>query len=286
MEIVSTNLLTETQFADIEALQKMCNDADGLKSDAFLSNEINFNKELPCFFLGYEENELIAFLTTFMPHSNEAEMIAFTKPTHRRQGCFTALLQVAMDMLKRAGIPKLFFVVEPDSKSGAQVLGKYPAATWERSEYRLIHFGKSELPLSPDLQLQLVSCENKEVCLKLCGEIFVIPKVENDRFIQNAIDMDNRSIYMVFLGQEPIGTFNLNVERDDTYIYGLGVSPDYRGKGFGKQLLGLALNVALSKSEKAILDVDTNNPHAYQLYIHNGFVVDFQTDYYALAVES
>jgi len=80
MIIEKTNRLTEDQLASILNLENTAFKEDALTNHAFLSNEINFNKEPPCFYMGYENNELVAFLTTFIPTSFEAEILAVTHP--------------------------------------------------------------------------------------------------------------------------------------------------------------------------------------------------------------
>jgi ribosomal protein S18 acetylase RimI-like enzyme len=250
-----------------------------LQNEAFLSNELNFNKDLPCFFLGYENSELIAFLSAFIPMENEAEVVAFTHPAHRKLGHFTALLNKAVEMLKKAGIHKILFLLEPCSRSGESVLKKYSDIKWERTEYQLVHSGNIPV-LSNTLKLQSVNMENIELCIKLTDKIFNKPHEKNDNFVLNAINSPDREIFIAFKENEPVGTFNLHYLNDTTFIYGFGIAPEYQGKGYGKQLLNHALNVGFTKSKKVTLDVDSDNPPAYKLYINSGFVIDFQVDYY------
>lgn len=280
MKIDTTNILSKDQKKQIEELQKICNDIENLESKAFLSNEINFDKTIPCFFLGYEDSKLISFLTIFIPQKEEVEISAFTHPDYRRKGHFYELLEEAIKVLKSAKISKILFLIEPDSNSGKEVLKKFPSAKWNRSEYTLSNKNKAIVPVSQDLTLKLVSPKNKAICLKLTEEIFNISEGENENFIQNAIDAPDREAYIAYYGQEPIGTFNLNYEDNTAFIYGLGISPYCQHKGYGKKMLKHSLNKVFMKVDKAILDVDSDNLSAYNLYVHNGFKVDFQIDYF------
>lgn len=63
-------------MAEILNLETVTFREDALENHTFLSNEINFDKTLQCFYMGYENDVLIAFLTTFMPISYEAEILA------------------------------------------------------------------------------------------------------------------------------------------------------------------------------------------------------------------
>lgn len=280
MKIISSNTLSAIQKDEIIALQTACNNFENLNNEAFLSNEINYNKELPCFFLAYEDNRLIAFLTTFMPQSNEAEILGFTHPSYRNQSYFTALLSSAKQMMKTTEISNILFCVEPHCKSASEFLKSFQPIPLERSEYRLVHSGITNPPESPDLLTQLVNQHNKDICLELTDAIFLMGKGENDNFIENAVQSPSRDAYLAFWKNEPIGTFNLNYEDNTAFLYGFGIHPSFQHKGYGKQLLELALNLAFEKSNQVILDVDSSNQSAYNLYIHNGFSVDFQVDYY------
>lgn len=239
MKIYTTNILSKDQKKEIEELQKICNDIENLESKVFLSNEINFDKTLPCFFLAYEDDKLISFLTTFIPQKQEAEISAFTHPDYRRQGHFYELLEKAMKILKNAEVSNILFLIEPNSKCGKKVLKKYPSAKWNRSEYTLSNKNKKIVSVSQDLNLKLVSAENKAICLKLTEEIFNMSEGKNENFIQNAIESPDREAYIVYCSQEPIGTFNLNYEDNTAFIYGLGISPYYQQKGYGKKCLNM-----------------------------------------------
>jgi ribosomal protein S18 acetylase RimI-like enzyme len=46
-----------------------------------------------------------------------------------------------------------------------------------------------------------------------------------------------------------------------------------------------ALMRGLKKTQTVVLDVDSNNPAAFELYKQCGFKVDFQVDYYALPLQ-
>lgn len=280
MKIVQTNSLEPNQIKQITALLKECFQYDGLQNEAFLSNEINFNQALSCFYLGYEEDKLVAFLTTFMPQSHEAEVLAYTHPSYRKQGRFSELYQQALEVLKPAGIKQVLLVVEPISKDGMQMLQAQKTITFERCEYRMQHIDKTKIPNHNDLLLMNVSTKNQEECLKLTSEIFDMSEEENHNFIQNAMDSEDRVVYLTYYQNEPIGTFNLHFENGNAFIYGLGIEPTMQGKGFGKQLLGHALETAYQKANSVILDVDSDNPPAYELYRKNGFITTFQVDYY------
>ena len=61
------------------------------------------------------------------------------------------------------------------------------------------------------------------------------------------------------------------------------ILPDYRGKGYGRELLILAINKLKEFKVKAInLQVETENKNALNLYKSCGFKENYIMDYYRL----
>jgi len=86
MRIEMPNKLTENQITEILNLETVSFGEDVLENHDFLSNEINFDKTVQCFYMGYVTDMLVAFLTTFIPTSYEGEILAVTHPEYRGRG--------------------------------------------------------------------------------------------------------------------------------------------------------------------------------------------------------
>ncbi len=284
MRIEKSCTLSKDKVEEICELELRCNKEENLKNRAYLSNEINFDKEIPCFFMGYKENRLVAFLTTFMPTSEEAEIIAFTDNEERNKGYFNSLFTTAEGVLLEAGVRKVLFQVEPQSMSGLKKLKKFQPNQWERSEYTM-SCSKCEISsLSKDLKYILLEEGNKDIYVNLSNDIFDEDE-DYSNLINAILNSEMRVAYMAYHEREPIGVFNLAYEDEQAYCYGVGICNKYRGKGFGKQLMKFALEEGLNHTKKIVLDVDSNNSRAYELYKKCGFKVDFQVDYYAYKLE-
>ncbi len=279
MRIEMTNKLTENQITEILNLETVSFGEDALENHAFLSNEINFDKTVQCFYMGYENDVLVAFLTTFIPTSYEGEILAVTHTEYRGRGYFKKLFQCAKETLLLKGINKVLLVVEPKSRSGVEVLKSFKYTRLEHSEYRMSYSGSKTLIEYPNLKFFQVNNENKEIFAKITREAF--PDLEDSsNFIDTVIYSENRKGYISYREGVPVGVFDFNYEEGHAFLYGVAIAIPYRGKGFGKQLVGFALNEGLKKSDKVVLDVDSKNPTAFNLYKKCGFQVDFQVDYY------
>lgn len=282
MDIVKTNVLTKSQQSQIKALEDLCFAADGLECHAFLSNELNFDRNLDCFFLGYENGEPVAFLSVFAPSRAEAEVQAVTRPDCRRQGCFRALLGAAKTEIIQAGVEEIVFAVETKSASGSAVVKRHPSVRLLRSEYRMTRRA-GDMPACPEnLDFVMVDSGNIAHYRRLITSAF--PEMKSgDVFFDRLLQPGSRTGYLAFENGSAVGGFCLNFEGTDVFLYGLAIAEDRRGRGIGTRMTAYALKKGFEKADRVILEVDSGNPAALRLYHKCGFAVDFQVDYFACA---
>ncbi|MEG2935788.1 MAG: GNAT family N-acetyltransferase [Clostridium sp.] len=285
MIINMCSILSKEEIDDIQSLENRCNVVEGLKNKAYLSNEINFNKELPCFYMAYDHGKIKAFLTTFMPTSEVAEIIAFTAPKERKNGYFKGLFLIAKEIMLKAGVKKVLFQLEPNGTAALKAIESFKPNELERSEYTMSCSEIVNNNISSDLEFKMLKFENKDLYIKLNNEIFE-DVGDNENLVNAILNSDVRIAYIAYWNKEPVGIFNLAYEEEMAYCYGVGIIKKYRGKGFGKQLMAFALEEGLKHTKKIVLDVDSWNPAAYNLYLKCGFGVDFQVDYYLYDLES
>ena len=282
MKIEKICILTEEQKNGIINLQKICNEFENLKAEVFLSNEINFDKEIPCFFLRYEKEELVAFLTVFLPTKEEGEISAFTHPKYRKERRFKKLFEESVEILRKNDISKILFVTEPESESSKEVLKKVGEIRLIRSEYTM-SYSKEKFQERNDekkLNFEIVTEKNKKIYSQMTEEIFEMPEGTSINFVENAIKSIDRDAYIGYLDEENVGIFNMNYTEDGVFLYGLGIRNSFKRKGYGEEIMNFALKKAFEKGKRAILDVDSDNMPAYNLYKKLGFKIDFQADYY------
>jgi mycothiol synthase len=105
----------------------------------------------------------------------------------------------------------------------------------------------------------------------------------------NLPNCSQKDIILAFDSNKPIGYCwtRINLQKDKApsegmgRIYMLGVDPDYRGRGFGRQLLLVGLSYLRSKGLRVVqLTVDRENKAARALYKSVGFKLWTSTLWY------
>ena len=95
------------------------------------------------------------------------------------------------------------------------------------------------------------------------------------------------TIYLAELDQQVIGKVHLQLTADLGAIYGLGVLPEFRGKGYGRAILLMAIErLQEASAGEIMLQVEAENANALNLYKSCGFKETSTMDYYELKAKS
>ena len=91
-------------------------------------------------------------------------------------------------------------------------------------------------------------------------------------------------IYLASSGDDIVGKVNLHFLDHEVGIYGLGIKPEFRGQGLGKQLLRKSLSIIKAEgSQRAMLQVEAENDTALNLYIKSGFKLRSTMKYFTFS---
>ncbi|AFM40054.1 acetyltransferase [Desulfosporosinus acidiphilus SJ4] len=274
--------LNETTMSEVLDLEKDCNDYDELRGSVFLDTSLNFNQMIQSIFLLYEGRMLISMLSMFIPSHQEVEISAMTRPEYRKRGYFKALLFQAVEELCLHNISDILFVCERPSDSGKQVLNRLQAV-FEHSEYymSLNRGGKADIE-NQRLVLSKSTLRDLETIIQLSCKIFDDNDEDARSLIENCLNSESRDQYLAILGDKPMGMVSVNhLSDEEASIFGLGILPEYRSFGYGKELLGLILKDLWRLGKQQItLEVDSENDRAFALYQRMGFRIEVAYDYY------
>lgn len=284
MDIVKTNLLNEEQVQQVIELENKCFLRDGLENHAYLSNDLNYYQDMPCFFLGYLDGVLISFLTVFAPEQDQAEIKAVTDPLWERRGLFHRLFSEAIAEIRNVGISEVLLEVEKKSVSGNQLVQKLTNSEIDHIEYRMELLAEAKEPSKIAYlgRVERVTNYTKHLFRDIQEQANSRP--EEESYLNTIAMSETRKGYLYEFENEYVGAFVIGHEENGVFIYGVAIKCEYQGKGIAKYMMRQAITLAMDGSTRIYLEVDSENPIALKLYQRCGFKPVFEVDYYRFQI--
>lgn len=287
MIIKQTNRANKDLIKQIKKVQSVCKKHDELDGDVFLDNSINFNSDMNNIFVFYKDNRLVSFISLFVPTSKEAEVSAYTLPKYRKKGCFKELLNKVIAEVKKYQVKDLLFVCEPQSVDGIAVVKKLEAE-YEFSEYLLGYNCESDnakVGCISMLELNKCKTEDLDKLIELNKKIFNEDYQQSKNMVVKTFESETREQYVASLNGELIGVVSTNIDDGECSIFGLGILEECRGVGNGKDMVrGLLKQLEEDHIEDIIIEVDSKNEIAYNLYLSCGFEAEMTFGYYRKSI--
>ena len=282
--IQSTNTLNDHQLLEAKALIAICQNYDATFRDPYLSNMLNFDPDMPAFFLYYEKGELVGLFTVYADDP-DVDVAILVHPNHRRQGIARALYRSFEKETVSYPIESVTFQTErvflethPDFASNWGLVEDDETETWlgkDRRPYPLATVSNLDVLLADrsyqdqisQLKFQAFSeeHESKEVV---------------DRYVAKALKDPESRLYILLKNGQVIGTCTVDLSSNTNYLYGLAIAELERGKGYGSYLAKSLVNQLIEQNDKAFqIAVEDSNVGAKRLYEKIGFVKQTQVVY-------
>ena len=282
--IQSTNSLNDHELLEAKALIATCRNYDGTFRDPYLSNMLNFDPNMPAFFLCYEKGELVGLLTVYAD-DQDVEVAILVHPNHRRQGIARALYRSFQKETASYPIESVTFQTErvflerhPDFVNNWGLVEDEETETWlgkDRRPYPLATVSNLDVLLADrsyqdqisQLKFQAFSeeHESKEVV---------------DRYVAKALKDPESRLYILLKNGQVIGTCTVDLSSNTNYLYGLAIAKLERGQGYGSYLAKSLVNKLIEQNDKEFqIAVEDSNVSAKRLYEKIGFVKQTQVVY-------
>ena len=283
--LVKKQTLTEAEVAEIEQLATLCNSHEDLYLNfgwlrgRTAEGEVND-------FLYYANDALVGYLNVSSYGTKEKELTGMVHPEYRRKGIFRMLLAAAKEECLQRGVQKVLLVCEHASASGL-AFAAATGAQHEFSEHAMVLGMFQEKGLVDErLQIRQADANDTEALISITTTDFSNAE-EAKLYVIDFVQRLNQRFYLAVFGEKPIGCLRLDEMEEEVGIYGFVVHPDYRGRGYGRQLLEAVIRVLQAESQKRItLEVETDNLNAFGLYRSCGFQVKTTYDYYGMSVHA
>lgn len=223
--------------------------------------------------------------------TTSSEITGMVHPLYRRQGIFTKLFDLVLLECKRRNDNSILALCDHGSTFGQKFMGRVKGI-YKFSEFEM--YLQDESYRSIEKQLHGITFRKA-----MNADAYEIARQNmiyfGDELVEEKDDTSNASILLpedeekkgmpIYLAEKDdkiIGKAHLQLIDGITGgIYGLGVLPEYRGKGFGRAILLQAIEMLkTAKAPKIMLQVAAENATALNLYKSCGFFETSVMDYF------
>lgn len=268
--LVARPTLTAREVEEIRALLDLCNAHEGL--------DLKLTPSVPPYgaddgigdLLYYEDGRLVGYCR--LEGKSEVELCGMVHPAHRRRGIGRALLAAATDECRRRGASHALLICEEASRSGRAFVAAI-GAQYTFAEFRMELDSLQKRAAGDDrLQMREAGPEDVEALARIRTAAFGSAEDAAARSIAREMRDPHQRFYLAWLDETPVGSLKVFFVDDRASIYAFAVLPDHRGRGIGRQILTLTLEMLLVEGWRRIgLEVLTDNHMALALYRSCGF---------------
>lgn len=288
--------ITQKEYNEISELENICNSEDKTNLKLELDYKLNMYNEHNSGKLGlkntneflyYVDETLVAYLGISSFGKNIGEINGMTHPKWRRKGLFKKLFDIAIDECNRRKFYKVLLLTDGKSNSGSEFI-KAVGGKYDFSEYGMkhnekitikdinsVHLRKAEKADIKEIGRQdVIYFDDGEELKSFPIEDDITSMMNNEEEITDLFNEETRinTAYMVEFNEEVIGKMHIEYNDNSAFIFGFGILPQFRGKGYGKAALMQALSLINEKNIYEIeLDVECKNDRALNLYKACGF---------------
>lgn len=280
MQIISTNNLTDNQIKSIEKLLVKVHSFDHTYRDPYLASDYNFDKDMPAFFLEYNESDdLIGLLATYAD-SKDVEIQLKVDPAYRRRGVASRLYQIFLHETKAYDLNTVSFVTEEVFlDKNPDLIKNLNLIRYESEELQLSRkYKKEDLDKSledTDLIFEKASLKDVDELTHLMHEAFDSDKDIAKRYNIASIELDTVDIFVLRNDKDIISRVSVDFASDVNYMYSVATKKEYLRQGYAYTLLAKTIKEFENKNTKDFqIAVDADNTKAKNLYEKLGFTVD------------
>ena len=241
-------------------------------------------------FFYYENETLLGYLGLCNFGGDVVEVSGMVHPKFRRKGIFKKLYLIAKEEWQKICPSEVLLLCDHTSLAGLEFINSI-GAEYASSEYQMCLNKKTlERAFTHGIKLRLATSEDVGELNRQDSIYFGLEQKEvEDRSDKENIEEtlvnveDSSDNYLAELEGQIIGKIRIGISDNKGSIYGFGILPEFRCRGYGRETLSCAIDMLKSKNPDSIfLEVATENKNALGLYESCGFEEVFVMDYYVV----
>lgn len=289
INIVMKERINQKDYEDINNLKSVCVEKDNITLKLELDYKLALNdKETDVLnhineYMYYDNSRLIGYIGICEFGGGALEISGMVHPEYRRRGIFTKLFNLLKDEWQYRK-PKNMLLLSDNKSISGQGFIKYLGNNKVHSEYEM--FIKNEgraLELLNNISFRKATNKDlKEIARQnyiYFGEVYN----EDDIPILDEEVIDVLDTFLAEVDNKIIGKVKLEINNSVGGIYGLGVLPEYRGRGYGRDILTWSIKKLKEMGAREVmLQVLVTNENALHLYVSSGFEITSTMDYFEL----
>lgn len=286
-KIVLKSSIDKNDYDVLKNLEKICAEYDSLsfklELDYRLENaekldkrEVELNE-----FMYYVENELAGYINISNFGGDDLEITGIVHPAYRNKGIFTQLFSLVQDECNKRKSDEILLLCDNKSHSGISFIEKF-SQKYHHSEYDMV-LNRELFPqqCTHSLNIRMAAESDAKIIAEMNCDFFGIAIEEGDTAL--AENIINGRTFIAEADNGNVGSVRLELNDGTGGIYGLGVLSEYRGRGYGRELLMWSVEKLVEMGAgKVILQVDTDNVNALNLYKSCGFEDENVMSYYLM----
>ena len=280
MKIIYKNKLNEKDLDNIAKLINKVNKFDHTYREPYLDNDYNFDKDMPAFFMAYNDlGDLIGILATYAD-SKDVEIQLKIDPDYRRKKIATHLYKTFLKETKDYDLNTVSFVTEEVFlDNNPDIIKNLNLTRCDSEEFQLSRsFNKENLDNKSDdtnLIFEKASMKDVDELTQLMHEAFDSPLDIAERYNISSIKSDTVDIYVLRNDKDIISRVSVDFASDVNYMYSVATKKAYLRQGHAYNLLSKTIKEFEKENSKDFqIAVDVENIKAKNLYEKLGFNID------------
>ncbi len=280
--------LSKLDVRDIQGLIDRCNQTDPVALKLELDYKTATSQENSVSlmemneFMFYDDNQLVGYLGIGSFGGSTPELNGMVDIKCRRTGIFKELIRLAVDECRKRGMKEMLLLSDRSSISG-QAFIKSMNVTFHHTEFEM-HIQSIDSKIKPTgILLRKANNSDADEVARQNAIYFDGTDEEHNKIMPEIEEKRGMRIYIAEFEGNIVGKTHLQLTDDEGSIFGLGILPEFRGRGLGRKLLMESIRQLYEmNASRIMLQVESNNSNALNLYKSCGFKETSVMDYYKL----